>query len=229
MKERFKDTDLREALRRQYADTPQLPADFMDRIQRRKPALRHRTLPLFISGIAASILIAFLLWPKGEEAPIVQPEQKPILVQQTEETQSVEDEAVTNEPVMVVAEARPLVKPAKKHKQATKQKEPDEASDLQKRIAELTIVPTSADLGPNTLRLIGTKEPKAITTSITEEDKEESVPPISPERQALVDIFLAEEALQVVYEQQAQTEELRAFVADLEGKEIETSHFIIAF
>ena len=229
MKDTFKDTDLRDALRRRYADTPQLPAEFMDRMQRPKLALRHRTLPLFISGIAASILIAFLLWPKGEEAPIVQPEQKPILVQQTEEPQSVEDEVFTNEPVKAVAEARPLVKPAKKHKQAAKLKEPDEASDLQKRIAELTIVPTSADLGPNTLRLIGTKEPKAITTSIMEEDKEESVPTISPDRQALVDIYLAEEALQVVYEQQAQTEELRAFTASLQGKEPETSHLITSF
>ena len=30
----YKDTDLREALRRKYADTPQLPADFMQRCRR---------------------------------------------------------------------------------------------------------------------------------------------------------------------------------------------------
>lgn len=29
MNEKYKDTDLREALRRKYADTPKLPADFM--------------------------------------------------------------------------------------------------------------------------------------------------------------------------------------------------------
>ena len=53
--------------------------------------------------------------------------------------------------------------------------------------------------------------------------------PKHPDRQALVDMFLAEEALQVAYMQQEQTKELRAFTAGLEGKEPETSHLIIAF
>ena len=30
-----KDTDLREALRRKYADTPQMPADFSERLMQR--------------------------------------------------------------------------------------------------------------------------------------------------------------------------------------------------
>ena len=55
------------------------------------------------------------------------------------------------------------------------------------------------------------------------------MPVLPPERQALVDMFLAEEALQVAYMQQEQTKELRAFTAGLEGKEPETSHLIIAF
>lgn len=46
MKEPFKDTDLREALKRKYADTPQLPADFMAKMAQQtmpKPAatIRH--------------------------------------------------------------------------------------------------------------------------------------------------------------------------------------------
>jgi hypothetical protein len=39
MNERYKDTDLREALRRKHADTPQLPADFMAKMQERMKAL----------------------------------------------------------------------------------------------------------------------------------------------------------------------------------------------
>ena len=35
MKDKFKDTDLREALRRKYSDTPQLPAGFMEKMQER--------------------------------------------------------------------------------------------------------------------------------------------------------------------------------------------------
>jgi len=35
MNKRYKDTDLREALHRKYADTPQLPADFMAKMEHR--------------------------------------------------------------------------------------------------------------------------------------------------------------------------------------------------
>ena len=37
----FKDTDLREALRRKYSDTPQLPADFMASMKQRMEADVH--------------------------------------------------------------------------------------------------------------------------------------------------------------------------------------------
>ena len=47
----------------------------------------------------------------------------------------------------------------------------------------------------------------------------EEVPVISADKQALVDIYLAEEALQVAYELQAQQEELRAYAASLTGEE----------
>ena len=53
----YKDTDLREALRRRYSDTPQLSADFADRLRQRieeqtaKP--KHRRVWLY-SGIAAA-------------------------------------------------------------------------------------------------------------------------------------------------------------------------------
>ena len=57
----------------------------------------------------------------------------------------------------------------------------------------------------------------------------EEEPVISPEKQALVDIFLAEEVLQVAYEMHEQTEPLRAYIAILEGEELETSHQIISF
>ena len=47
-----------------------------------------------IIGIAAAILIAFLLWPESHEAPITQPEQQPVVVQHTEKqgTLDVENE-----------------------------------------------------------------------------------------------------------------------------------------
>ena len=60
----YKDTDLREALRRRYSDTPQLSADFADRLRQRieeQPAKpKHRRVWLY-SGIAAAAASVLLL------------------------------------------------------------------------------------------------------------------------------------------------------------------------
>ena len=59
MNKTYKDTDLREALHRKYADTPQLPADFMAKMEQRmdaKPVARTRRLWPWLS-IAACILL----------------------------------------------------------------------------------------------------------------------------------------------------------------------------
>ena len=73
MNEKYKDTDLREALRRKYADTPKLPADFM------KDSLPHRegsTRILRWMAVAACLLIivgvGFTLMPKDEPAETAQ-------------------------------------------------------------------------------------------------------------------------------------------------------------
>ena len=57
-----KDTDLREALRRRYANTPSLPTDFTERLRERmdtKPAVSHRGHWWgWMSAAAACLLIA---------------------------------------------------------------------------------------------------------------------------------------------------------------------------
>ena len=67
MNEKYKDTDLREALRRKYADTPKLPADFMkDTLPRREG--RTRVLR-WMSAAACLLLICgvgLTLMPKEE-------------------------------------------------------------------------------------------------------------------------------------------------------------------
>lgn len=54
--------------------------------------IRHSSFAII--GIAAAVLIAFLLWPESHEAPIKQPEQQPVVVQHTEkqDTPHVENE-----------------------------------------------------------------------------------------------------------------------------------------
>ena len=73
MNEKYKDTDLREALRRKYADTPKLPADFMkDTLPRRE----GRTRVLRWMAAAACLLlicgVGFTLMPKNEPAKTAQ-------------------------------------------------------------------------------------------------------------------------------------------------------------
>ena len=43
---------------------------------------------------------------------------------------------------------------------------------------------------------------------------------IPPDKQALADIYLAEEALQVVYERKAQQDAIRAYAASLTGEDM---------
>lgn len=52
-----------------------------------------------------------------------------------------------------------------------------------------------------------------------EPQQEEDVPTIPADKQALVNIYLAEEALQVAYELRAQQEAIRAYAASLTGQE----------
>ena len=79
----YKDTDLREALRRKYANTPQIPADFSERLMKRmeesvsakKPRHRHVWLYATIGTIAASFLllltIPYINKVETKEQPIV--------------------------------------------------------------------------------------------------------------------------------------------------------------
>ena len=211
MNEKFKDTDLREALRRNYANVPEMrtPLQLPRGGEAKTRPMRRWLYP--IPAIAASILIAFLLWPKGETAPIVQPEtQQPVVAEviEPESPQPVRESAA--EPVVALAkqQKKPKTRVARTAEPVAivKQEEKPEVAE-ENLLAEAQNTPLPKGKGESPVEL----------------------PVLPPERQALVDMFLAEEALQVAYMQQEQTKELRAFTAGLEGKEPETSHLIIAF
>lgn len=215
MNEKFKDTDLREALRRNYANVPQLPEGGLSlRPLQGEKELKRRRFPFIWSGlggglsIAASILIAFLLWPKGDEAPITQPE-------------------IQQQPV--VAEAHESHEPYES--QPPQPQQPQQPHKPQQPAAEAQNTPIPEGQGESPLVESLPLLAEAQNTPIPEELGESPVelPVLPPERQALIDIYLAEEALQVAYKQQEQTQELRAFSARLQGKEPETSHLITAF
>ena len=224
MNEKFKDTDLREALRRNYANVPQLPEGGLSlRPLQGEKELKRRRFPFIWSGlggglsIAASILIAFLLWPKGDEASITQPEiqQQPVVAeaQQLHEPQQAQQPSQPQQPQQ----------PHKPHQPAA---EP-ESTPLPDRATGVFRGTTECGSGPTKGSELPIRDGGRLGESLLAESPLDEILP--PERQALIDIYLAEEALQVAYKQQEQTQELRAFTARLQGKEPETSHLITAF
>ena len=109
----FKDTDLREALRRKYADTPPMPADLSERLMKlgdcnshqatERP--RHRYWPYITAAIsvAASILLLIVLHlGKG------QPEQRPVMAEKvTAPTDSIRP--IQHQPATTYATEHPVV------------------------------------------------------------------------------------------------------------------------
>lgn len=120
---KFKDTDLREALRRKYSDTPQLPADFMasmkQRMEEPKQAPKPRILWRWMAAAACLLFIisiGFTLWPKHEaqtfQPQVAQKKDQP----QTEQPKAIEisnvDQVAVQEP-QTESQAEPKAEPAK--------------------------------------------------------------------------------------------------------------------
>ncbi|MBR6446056.1 MAG: hypothetical protein IKS94_06490 [Prevotella sp.] len=88
----YKDTDLREALRRKYSDTPQLSADFADRLMQRmeRPLPRRegriKSLPYWgrLVGAIAAASVALLLTIHYYNNVRVEPKEMPLAEAQTE-------------------------------------------------------------------------------------------------------------------------------------------------
>ena len=109
MDKTYKDTDLREALRRKYSDTPQLPADFMAKMEERleaKSVAKTRRLLSWVAAAACILLIigiGITMWPQHEQPT------EPMLAQTTEQPR----------------QEAPEVKQEHEDKQVTEEKRPD--------------------------------------------------------------------------------------------------------
>ena len=205
MKEKELDKLLKAALERRAADVPQLPSDFAEKVlqRHRASAVRSTSLRLlWAGGIAAALLVGFFLWPREQT-------QQPKTAAPTVIAEVVEAErSLTTQdpptPFRRSNECLEEMKPAKNHSTPATGKH-----HVVKRPAkkEHSMLPLKGDGGSGAGR---------------------ELPVISPEKQALVDIFLAEEALQVAYKLQEPLEELRAFYANLDEEAPDTTIHIIA-
>lgn len=200
---------LKAALERRAASVPPLPSDFAEKVltRHRASAVRKTSLRLlWAGGIAAALLVGFFLWPR-QQAQLPGPAAPTVVAELPK--QPTDTPIKPEEPAPLNTQNNPIIQKAQK------------PLDSQQKPSK-PIVPEEPQVEP----LLTETEPVLPSSSVEEQ---EELPVISPEKQALVDIFLAEEVLQVAYEMHEQTEPLRAYIATLEGRELETSHQIISF
>ena len=165
------------------------------------PHSRRRAGWGWVCSIAAALLIAFLLWPESHKNTTTQPEEQPVVAEAN--SQPVPQPIVEEEKEEMMAEVTPTPQPVRKHREAVmKQSTPVEPVLVQ-------------------------AEPIITESVLKESNPEEDVPLIPAHKQALADIFLAEEALQVAYELQAQQEAIRAYAVSLTNEDMPQP--IIAF
>ena len=205
MNEKELDKLLKAALERRAARVPLLPSDFAEKVleRHRASAVRSTSLRLLWAGsIAAALLVGFFLWPREQT-------QQPKTAAPTVVAEVVEAErSLTTQdpptPFKGSNECLEEMKPAKNHSTPATGKH-----HVVKRPAkkEHSMLPLKGDGGSGAGR---------------------ELPVISPDKQALVDIFLAEEALQIAYKLQEPLEELRAFYANFDEEAPDTTIHIIA-
>ena len=195
------------------------------------PVLRPRTLVIALLATAAMLMVAFLLWPERLEDAITPPEEQPVVAEATlqEPEQKLVDAEImqsepmqstsfvpTNQTTTVASEQQAKVFPAKAlqpqtRELATQSVVPIENVQQEKLIAEVS--------NPFVQEVLPSPTGSA---SFPPSDSQREIVMIPPDRQALADMYLAETALQVAYEQQAQAQALRAYAASLEDEEEET-------
>ena len=182
---------LKAAFERRAAGVPPLSEGFAERVlkavERRRPDGR-RTVALWASGIAAALLVGFLLWPR-EQTRQSETVATPVVAEVIETETNLPAQA----PSAPVKESK---EPLRKEKPASKK------PHVEEKTAEKEHSPKGG--------------------------AGRGLPVIPPDKQPLVDIYLAEEALQVEYMLREPLEKLQEFYASFDEEEPDTTVHIIA-
>ena len=176
----------------------------------------------WVVGIAAAILIAFLLWPESQEPPITQPELQPVIAEASPPEPVPKEDFETETLVSESAETHQKASPVSTTKRP----------QMRTLLAQATAVTTNEEDAQSVIldaAPVAIENPQSSSDSAPLPSREELGLGLPSDRQALADIYLAETALQVAYQRQAQAEALRAYAASLEGEETPPAQPIIAF
>lgn len=112
MSNQFKDTDLREALRRKYANTPQLPSDFIDKMGPSMPAPRRQWR---WTAVAAACLLII-----GISVTLMVEDGEPLSsLNQGDRSLDTDGEAVDQGPVPLIQREKVVTKPIVSRKKTT--------------------------------------------------------------------------------------------------------------
>lgn len=151
----YKDTDLREALRRRYSDTPQLSADFADRLMQRieeplpRKKGRIKSLPYWGRLVGATAAASILLLLTLHYNNGVKPEEKAVIAQQSEQQTPLMEKQTEQQPPLMAeqtekpstakkAEVIPSTKVTKKEKTMVAKEKPMTAKTAKPLLAQAT-------------------------------------------------------------------------------------------
>jgi len=204
---RQQDLNLREALRQEAAELPSMPDDLNDRVLQRI-GQRPRRRPVWLyTAIAAAAGVALLLsihliYNNNEQAT-----ELPLVAQQAKPSHDEPTISQHNSQAEHTAEPKdvPRANPATTAKRKEVQP-PRHAADIRPEVA----LPE----GRATAEECATAEEPIL---------------IAADKQALADIYLAEVALQVAYQQQERQQAVEAYATSLFGEEPSSATPIIAF
>ena len=173
----------------------------------RKP--KFVTLRWLVAAVAASVLLllALRLSQRPAEAP---PAVTYTATSSQSKPQPVTTPIVKEKPEAVVAEAQPTKQ---------KRKAPPSCVPLVASEQSSSAAPEGATIDPSH----DSKTIEAPSGTVG------GASPVPPDKQALADIYLAEVALQVAYQQQEQQQAVEAYAASLVGEEPSAATPIIAF
>ena len=183
-------------------------AEFDAIVAARKKTTRHIPLrPWVVAAVAASILLLLVFNISKEtieEKPVVAEVIEPEAIEQSK-PQPAPQPIVEEKEDGVLAEAKPIIPSVPRQKRAI-------PACVSNQTETTTAMPSS-----EAIREEPPVAQKAI--ALSEPEPQQPVIVIPADKQALADIFLAEEALQVAYERRAQQDAIRAYAASIMGEE----------